>query len=95
LLQDFAEAFSDADEVVVTDVFAARENRDPNLSGERIANEINHPSVRHIPDLKDVAQFLEEHVRRDSVVLTLSAGDGNQVGRLLLKNLQKGEVDHG
>ena len=95
LLQDFAEAFSDADEVVVTDVFAARENHDPALSGKRIANEINHPSVRHIPDLKDVAQFLEEHVRRDSVVLTLSAGDGNQVGSLLLKNLEKGEVDHG
>ncbi len=95
LLQDFAEAFSDADEVVVTDVFAARESRDPDLDGERIANEIHHPSVRYIADLTDAAQFLEEHVRRDSVVLTLSAGDGNRIGSLLLQNLREGEVDHG
>ena len=93
LLDEFAKAFADADRVLVLDVFAAREVEDPTLSGEVIAESIDHGDVRFIPELIGAAQVLFDEVREKSVVITLSAGDGNQVGRLLLEKLKASEGD--
>ncbi|MCK4741141.1 MAG: UDP-N-acetylmuramate--L-alanine ligase [Anaerolineales bacterium] len=93
LLDEFAQAFVDADRVLVLDVFAAREAEDPTLSGKVIAESIDHGDVRFIPELAKAAQVLFDEVREKSVVITLSAGDGNQVGRLLLEKLKASEGD--
>lgn len=93
LLDEFAQAFADADRVLVLDVFAAREVEDPTLSGKVIAESIDHGDVRFIPELAKAAQVLFDEVREKSVVITLSAGDGNQVGRLLLEKLKASEGD--
>ena len=93
LLDEFAKAFADADRVLVLDVFAAREVEDPTLSGEVIAESIDHGDVRFIPELTGAAQVLFDEVREKSVVITLSAGDGNKVGRLLLEKLKASEGD--
>jgi UDP-N-acetylmuramate--alanine ligase len=93
LLDEFAQAFTDADRVLVLEVFAAREAEDPALSGKVIAESINHGDVRFIPDLAGAAQVLFDEVRENSVVITLSAGDGNEVGRNLLEKLKASEGD--
>jgi UDP-N-acetylmuramate--alanine ligase len=93
LLDGFAQAFTDADRVLVLDVFAARETEDPALSGRVIAESIDHRDVRFIPELAGAAQVLFDEVREKSVVITLSAGDGNKVGRLLLDKLKASEGD--
>ena len=93
LLDGFAQAFTDADRVLVLDVFAARETEDPALSGRVIAESIDHRDVRFIPELDGAAQVLFDEVREKSVVITLSAGDGNKVGRLLLDKLKASEGD--
>lgn len=93
LLDEFAQAFVDADRVLVLDVFAAREVEDPTLSGKVIAESIDHGDVRFIPELAKAAQVLFDELREKSVVITLSAGDGNQVGRLLLEKLKASEGD--
>ena len=93
LLDEFAQAFTDADRVLVLDVFAAREEEDLSLSGKAIAESIDHGDVRFIPDLAGAAQVLFDEVREKSVVITLSAGDGNKVGRNLLEKLKASEGD--
>ena len=93
LQDEFAQAFSDADRVLVLDVFAAREADDPALSGKIIAESIDHGDVRFIPELVGAAQVLFDEVQEKSVVITLSAGDGNNVGRLLLEKLKASEGD--
>jgi UDP-N-acetylmuramate--alanine ligase len=74
--------------VIVLDVFAAREDPDPEISGEILANRINHVDVRHISGLKAATAYLLENVKGRSVVISLSAGDGNQVVLDLLDALQ-------
>ncbi|HUS84827.1 MAG TPA: cyanophycin synthetase, partial [Anaerolineales bacterium] len=93
LLDEFAQAFADADRVLILDVFAAREAEDPTLSGKVIAENIDHGDVRFVPDMNGAAQMLFDEVREKSVVITLSAGDGNKVGRLLLEKLKTNEGD--
>ncbi|MFV9674431.1 MAG: glutamate ligase domain-containing protein, partial [Anaerolineales bacterium] len=93
LLDEFAQAFTDADRVLVLEVFAAREAEDPALSGKVITESIDHGDVRFIPELIGAAQVLFDEVREKSVVITLSAGDGNEVGRNLLEKLRASEGD--
>jgi UDP-N-acetylmuramate--alanine ligase len=87
LLDDFAVSFSDADHVILTDIFAARESPDPNFSGRTVMDRILHDDVRYFERLSQATDHLKQNVKPGSVVITLSAGDGNQVGRMLLQRL--------
>ncbi len=93
----FSTSFDQADHVIVIDVFAAREESDPAYSGEAIARKIPGRDVRYIPTIAQTAAVLAGEVGEGSLVITLSAGDGNQVGELLLENIQpkEGEKGHG
>jgi len=78
LLADFAQAFSKADLVVITDIYAsAREKPDPAVSGQVLAAEIkkHQPAVCYQPGEKEVARFLKEEARIGDVLFTLGAGD--------------------
>ena len=59
--------------------------------GGEIAGKIDHPDVRFIPEIDQAAMTLHEEVGHGSVVVTLSAGDGNQVGVLLLEKIKETE----
>ncbi len=89
LLEDFAQAFVDADHVIVTDIFASRESPDPAVSARTLVERMSHQDVRFIPDLAEAARTLQELVQAPAVVVTLSAGDGNRVGELLLQGLSQ------
>jgi UDP-N-acetylmuramate--alanine ligase len=88
LLEDFAAAFGDANHVIVTEVFASREAPDPSVSGRLIVERMVHPDAQFIPALADAAESVIGRVRPPAVVLTLSAGDGNEVGARVLARLQ-------
>jgi UDP-N-acetylmuramate--alanine ligase len=87
LLAAYRSAFSDADHVIVTEVFAAREKGDNVISGEYIASEIEHNDVQFISDFNEIVELLAQKVQSGDAVVTLSAGDANEVGQLLLKKL--------
>jgi len=91
LLAAYITAFEDADHVIVTDVYAAREQPNGSITGQMLAQEIRHPDVTYIGDFNQLAEELEKRVKPGDVVVTLSAGDANKVGKLLLERLRGGE----
>jgi UDP-N-acetylmuramate--alanine ligase len=97
LEQEFRKAFNAADQVLVMDVFAAREAMKSVVTGEVIAANIDHPNVRYSGDITNTVKILSREVAEGDVVITLSAGDGNKVGTLLLeeKSTNEGEEGHG
>jgi UDP-N-acetylmuramate--alanine ligase len=93
LLDEFAAAFSDADHVIVTAIYAAREHDTLGISGQDILARMNDKrrrDARYIADLDEAASYLLSNVRPGDVVITLSAGDGNRVGVKLLQELARG-----
>ena len=85
---DFARAFKDADEVIVTEVYAAREPKQDFTSAE-IVSAMPHLSARYIETLPEVTSYLLEHLKPGDVVLVLSAGDADQISTDVLKGLQE------
>lgn len=87
LLNDFATSFTDADHVIVVDIFRSRETPDPTLSAEDIVKRTQHRDVRYIPTLAEAAETLLAELRAGDVLLTLGAGDGDWVGAEVLRRL--------
>jgi UDP-N-acetylmuramate--alanine ligase len=85
LLEEYAVAFSDADQVIVTDIYAAREAPVPGVSGAETAAVIDHPAVQHVADLREAARLLDGAVSAPAVILIMSAGDAPVIGVEFLK----------
>ncbi|XP_077248229.1 uncharacterized protein LOC143887877 isoform X2 [Tasmannia lanceolata] len=92
-MKDFAVAFSGADHVIITEVYAARETNSWNVNGGDLATSIVGPSSEYIPALVDVIDKLVIELSRDDkqeiIVLTLGAGDITLLGPKLLSRLQQ------
>jgi UDP-N-acetylmuramate--alanine ligase len=87
LFLEFSRAFKDADEVIVTEVYASREPKQEFTSAE-VVSAMPHLSARYIETLPEVSKYLIENLKPGDVVLVLSAGDANQVSENVVKGLQ-------
>jgi UDP-N-acetylmuramate--alanine ligase len=90
LLDDFVHSFTDADEVIVTEIYAAREPKQDFSSREIV--ELMPGQVHFVAGLAEVSQYLLSHLRPGDVLLVLSAGDADQVSQDVLTQLK--EVHH-
>ncbi|NLC77699.1 MAG: UDP-N-acetylmuramate--L-alanine ligase [Clostridia bacterium] len=90
LFQEFGKAFKDADQVIVTDIYAAGESPIPGVSAEMIveAAQAESTNVLYLAGFQEIVAYLKEHCRPGDLVLTLGAGDIWQVGLKLLQKLQ-------
>ncbi|MDW8439245.1 MAG: cyanophycin synthetase, partial [Caldilineaceae bacterium] len=82
------ESFDAADQVIVTDIYPAREIDDGSVHARELVAASPHPAIRYIGALEDAAVYLAEQVAPGDVVITLGAGDGYKVGEWLLERLQ-------
>ena len=89
LLDEYAASFGDADHVIVTAIYAAREHDTLGVSAADLVARMSHPDARLIADLGAATDYLAGHVRPGDVVITLGAGDGYLVGEGLLARLEK------
>ena len=83
------EALGAADEVVVMDVYVAREDPEPGIDGQMVASHVplEASRVAFEPVWDDTARRLVERARPGDVVLTLGAGDVTLVGPQVLELL--------
>ena len=80
-------SFADADQVIVTDIYAARSHEKPTITSETLAEAIRHEQVRHIGSLDKVVRHLLGQLRKGDVLLTLGAGDSYLVSERVLEQL--------
>lgn len=86
------QALGAADEVVVLDVYLAREEADPAVTGALVAGAVPLPQERvaFVPGLADAAAELVARARPGDLVLTLGAGTVTQVAPQVLALLEAG-----
>ena len=88
LLKDFAKALVNFDNIIITDIYAAREINTYNVSSRDLVNEVKKlgKEALYITDFNEIATYLKEHTLDNDLVLTLGAGTIFQVGKLLTDN---------
>ena len=86
---EFLRAFDHADEIVVTDVYAAGESPVEGVDGCSFAAELArcHPGKVRYHDGEDLAAVVVADLKPGSVVITLGAGDITQLGSKMLDHL--------
>lgn len=87
---EFGAALAAADAVVVTDVYGAREEPIPGVTGELVAAAARRAGasrVEYVPHRGDVAARLAANLDRGDLVVTMGAGDitlvASELARLL------------
>jgi UDP-N-acetylmuramate--alanine ligase len=88
LFNEFVNAFGDADEAIVTEIYASREAAQ-DYSAAQIVEAMARPSAHFIPTLEETTSYLLEHLQKNDVLLVLSAGDADQVSVQVLAELRK------
>ncbi|MBD0269893.1 MAG: UDP-N-acetylmuramate--L-alanine ligase [Cyanobacteria bacterium Co-bin8] len=80
-LPEFANAFADADRVIVTDIYSAGEVNSFGICGRQVANEIaaRHDHTEYQDTLASVQEALTDTLEPGDLVLFLGAGNLNQV----------------
>jgi UDP-N-acetylmuramate--alanine ligase len=84
---EFGEALSIADEVVVLDVYGAREEPLPGVTGALVASAVTKPVI-YQPDLSLVAKQVASLAEPGDVVITMGAGDVTMLAGPILDALR-------
>ena len=87
----FGAALRLADEVVVLDVYGAREDPEPGVTGALVANAVPLPPerVHYVPRWAEVPAVLAGLARPGDLVLTMGAGDVTVLGSEVLRELER------
>jgi UDP-N-acetylmuramate--alanine ligase len=86
---EFAGALALADEVVVLDVYGAREEPEPGVTGALIADKIVGTTVHYEPAFDLAATLAVDIVKPGDLLVTMGAGDVTQLGPAILAELDR------
>ena len=86
-LTDFAKALSLADEVILADIYAAREKDTLGISSRTLQAEIEKLGHRcfYFPSFEEIQNFLLTNCTKDDLLITMGAGDVVKIGENLLQ----------
>lgn len=86
LWDEFANAFAEADEILIVEIYAARERNEGGVSSRALVEQISNARARWVKTLAEAETILQMELRAGDVLLTLGAGDVNQVAIRLVEN---------
>ena len=86
LLKEFANSLKDFDNIIITDIYAAREKNEYGISSLDLVNEIKkqEKNAMHISEFNDIVEFLKNNVQENDIVITLGAGTITNLGKMLV-----------
>ncbi len=86
LLPEFAAALKNADEVILADIYAAREVNTLGISSADVARLINESggNAIHIPDFEQIRKYILEHVGEGDLLITMGAGNVVEIANRLV-----------
>lgn len=86
-LGDFSLALSEADRVIVTEIYASREHDTLGVSGRQIVDRMTGSNVEFAPTLEAARELLLDDLQAGDVLITMGAGDVWHVGDWVLSEL--------
>ena len=86
-LKEFAESLTGFDNIIVMDIYPAREINIYNISEDDVINELDKLGKKaiHISKYEEIVDYLKEHVRKEDIVVTVGAGNVTKIADMLIK----------
>lgn len=78
LKKEFGKAFFQADKVIITDIYPAREEEIPGVSGEIIKDQckdFGHKDVIYLENIKNIPEYLLPELKEGDMILLMGAGN--------------------
>lgn len=87
LLDDFANALINFDNIIVLDIYAAREQNTYGITSKDLVDKIISlgKNAKYIPDFDECIKYVKENVDTNDIVLTLGAGTVTNIGPMLIE----------
>lgn len=95
LLERFAESFTEADKVIITDIYAAREKNNGTIHSKDLANAISNKGVdaTYLESFNEVETFILNNAKENDIIITMGAGNIYLVGDSIIElNKEKAAV---
>ena len=89
LLEDFAKALLNFDNIIITDIYAARETNRYGVSSLDLVNKIKSlgkDSAIYISDFDEIIKYLKQNVKKDDIILTLGAGTVTDISNKIVED---------
>jgi UDP-N-acetylmuramate--alanine ligase len=84
---DFGSSLALADEAIVLDVYAAREDPEPGVTGELVAAAVPGGGARFVPSMDGALALVTAMAQPGDVILTMGAGDVTKLGPRIVEAL--------
>ena len=91
LLKSFAKSFTDANTVIITDIYAARERDNGVIHSRDLARAITSTNSIYLETFDEISSYLIDNIKDDDVVVTMGAGNIYLVGEAVLESSKKKE----
>ncbi len=86
-MKEFAKTLSLADNIILAEIYPARETDNLGISSETLCNEIKAlgKECYYFPTFDEIVNFIKKSCSQGDIVLTMGAGDVVNIGETLLK----------
>lgn len=89
MYEEFGKSFDNADILIITEIYPAREKPIEGVTGELIANaakNYGHRNVEYVSDKDNLKSILDKHIDEDYVILTVGAGNIFKFAEMLVNS---------
>ena len=83
LKDEFAQSFTDCDDLIITDIFAAREPDTGLIHSKELAEAIE--GAKYIKEFSDIEKYFADTAQEGDIIFTMGAGDIYKVGENMVK----------
>jgi UDP-N-acetylmuramate--alanine ligase len=84
VLPELPASVASADEVIVSKIYASREQDPGDFTGADIVNAMQHPHARYIPAFADVVTTIKAEAKPGDLILVMGSGDSYKLARDIL-----------
>lgn len=88
LFKEFLTAFDFADELILADIYAAREIDKGEISSEDLGQGLRAKGIKckNFHSFQDILEYIKEIINPEDILITIGAGDVYLVGEMFLEN---------
>lgn len=86
-LNDFANILKTADEIIITDIYSAREKDDKSIHAKDLVKKLKteNTNTQYIKKFADIEKYLNKTTTKNNIILTIGAGDIYKVAEGLVE----------